>query len=74
MQRLYFYSATGQLLAEYDNPSAGSAPSRTTSYFSGQRVGQWTDRVGSKRADSGSAAQYYPYGEEITGTSNDTFK
>jgi RHS repeat-associated protein len=74
MLRLYFYSANGQLLAEYDSIAAGAAPSRTTAYFAGQRVGQWTDRVGSKRADSGSAAQYYPYGEEITGTANDTQK
>jgi RHS repeat-associated protein len=74
MQRLYFYSANGQLLAEYDSIAAGATPSRTTAYFAGQRVGQWTDRVGSKRADSGSASQYYPYGEEITGTANDTHK
>jgi RHS repeat-associated protein len=74
MQRLYFYSANGQLLAEYDSIAAGASPSRTTAYFAGQRVGQWTDRVGSKRADSGSASQYYPYGEEITGTANDTYK
>src|ERR1039457_4654394 len=74
MQRLYFYSAQGQLLAEYDNPATGNNPSRTTQYFAGQRLGQWTDRVGSKRADGGSSSQYYPYGEEITATSNDTFK
>jgi RHS repeat-associated protein len=74
MQRLYFYSANGQLLAEYDSIAASATPSRTTAYFAGQRVGQWTDRVGSKRADSGSAAQYYPYGEEMTGTANDTHK
>jgi RHS repeat-associated protein len=75
MQRLYFYSPQGQLLAEYDNPASGVSPSRTTQYFAGQRLGQWTDRVGSKRADSGSSSQYYPYGEEITnGTAKDTFK
>jgi RHS repeat-associated protein len=74
MQRLYFYSAQGQLLAEYDNPASGNGPSRTTQYFAGQRLGQWTDRVGSKRADSGSSSQYYPYGEEITSTNNDTYK
>jgi len=74
LQRLYFYDSSGKLLAEYDNPAWGSSPSRTTQYFAGQRVGQWTDRVGSKRADSGSSSQYYPYGEEITSTNNDTFK
>jgi RHS repeat-associated protein len=74
MQRVYFYDPSGRLLAEYDNLTLGGGPSRTTQYFAGQRVGQWTDRVGTKRADSGSSSQYYPYGEEITSTNNDTFR
>jgi RHS repeat-associated protein len=50
-------------------------------YFAGQRVGAWTDRVGSTRYSGGDAggrygsyAHYYPYGEEITSTNNDTYK
>jgi RHS repeat-associated protein len=82
-ERIYFYDPSGRLLAEYDmslnatysnTGSEMAAPSRATQYFAGQRVGQWTDRVGSKRADGGSSSQYYPYGEEITSTNNDTFK
>jgi RHS repeat-associated protein len=72
--RVYFYNSGGQLLAEYDAPAAGNAPTRIKNYFSGQTVGQWTDRVGSKRADSASTSHYYPYGEEITSTNNDTYK
>src|SRR5262249_39141403 len=64
-----------QLLAEYDVQSYGSGPSRTTQFFAGNRVGQWTDRIGSARKTStGVTSHYYPYGEEITGTANDAYK
>ena len=73
--RAYFYSMSGQLLAEYDTPAAGNTPTRIKNYFAGQIIGHWTDRTGSKRADVGSTSHYYPYGEEITnGTANDTYK
>jgi RHS repeat-associated protein len=82
--RLYLNDMSGRLLTYWDIPLSQSiaytaqytpiAPATSYTYFAGQRVGQWTDRVGSKRADSVTSAQYYPYGEEITGTGNDTFK
>jgi RHS repeat-associated protein len=77
--KIYFYSASGQLLSEftYTQNQDGTSSSPVTAsyqYFAGQRVGFRTDRTGSKRADSSSTGHYYPYGEEITGTSNDTYK
>ncbi len=88
--RIYFYDPAGREVAEYNfNPNATcnysgtyytctalGSPTATYTYFAGQRVGQWTDRVGSRRyTPVGSAASsYYPYGEEITGTANDTYK
>jgi RHS repeat-associated protein len=45
-------------------------------YLAGQMIGQWSDRTGSVRYTvSGSAySHYYPFGEEITSTPNDTYK
>jgi RHS repeat-associated protein len=52
-----------------------ASPVRTQRYFAGQRVGQWTDRRGDVRFAAGSGwKHYYPYGEEITSTTNDTYK
>jgi hypothetical protein len=85
-QRIYFYDPSGREVAEYtfnsndpncDCPALDpKTPAATYLYFAGQRVGQWTDRVGSKRADNGSHSSYYPYGEDVTGnpTNNDTYK
>src|SRR5580658_9997393 len=82
--RVFFYDTSGRLLTQWDitiNSSGDVASSPVSAsasyqYFAGQRVGQWTDRLGSTRyTSSGSAyAHYYPYGEEITSTSNDTYK
>jgi RHS repeat-associated protein len=85
-QRIYFYDPSGREVAEYtfnsNDPNCDcqdldpKTPTASYTYFAGQRVGQWTDRVGSKRADNGSHSSYYPYGEDVTGnpTNNDTFK
>jgi len=86
--QFYFYDIGGKLVQEYHfDPNTqcsvygnlvpcpqldGTPPVYT--YFAGQRVGQWTDRTGSKRRDASSTSHYYPYGEEITSTNNDTFK
>jgi RHS repeat-associated protein len=79
--KVYFYSMRGQLLGEYDFTPSGTTGiypvslSMPNVYFAGQRVNQWTDRTGSKRKDNTNTnSHYYPYGEEITGTANDTFK
>jgi RHS repeat-associated protein len=62
----------------YTNPTAVglNGPTRTKMYLAGHVVGQWSDRLGSTRyTPSGSTyAHYYPYGEEITSTNNDTYK
>jgi RHS repeat-associated protein len=49
---------------------------RPQQYFAGQRLGQWTDRRGDVRYTPAGASwkHYYPYGEEITSTTNDTYK
>jgi RHS repeat-associated protein len=83
-KRLYFYDLSGRLLAEYDTPANYStgdvwyglaSPVRMQRYFAGQRIGQWTDRRGDVRFATGSGwKHYYPYGEEITSTTNDTYK
>jgi RHS repeat-associated protein len=86
--QFYFYDTGGKLIQEYHfDPNVqcsvygnlvpcptldGTPPIYT--YFAGQRVGQWTDRTGSKRRDASSTSHYYPYGEEITSTNNDTYK
>ncbi len=90
--RIYFYDPAGREIAEYNfNPNATcnysgtyytctalGSPTATYTYFAGQRVGQWTDRVGSRRYTpvGSTASSYYPYGEDVTGnpTNNDTFK
>src|SRR5258708_27200570 len=71
--RLYFYGPSGQLLTEYTYQSAddcdfGSGPtfcswmsvSKRYTYFAGNRVGQWTDRIGSKRKEGSTQSDYYP--------------
>ncbi len=90
--RIYFYDPAGREVAEYNfNPNATcnysgtyytctalGSPTATYTYFAGQRVGQWTDRVGSRRYTpvGSTASSYYPYGEDVTGnpTNNDTYK
>jgi RHS repeat-associated protein len=82
---IYFYDMNGRMVATYNvapacrQTSCGgqwNGPSQTKLYLAGQVVGQWSDRVGSTRyTPAGSAyAHYYPYGEEITSTNNDTYK
>jgi RHS repeat-associated protein len=84
-QRIYFYDMGGHMIAEYDVPSVYytnptavtlNGPTRTKTYLAGRVVGQWSDKLGSTRyTPSGSTyAHYYPYGEEITSTANDTYK
>jgi RHS repeat-associated protein len=79
--KVYFYSMRGQSLGEYDFTPSGTTGIYPVSlslpnvYFAGQRVNQWTDRTGSKRKDNTNTnSHYYPYGEEITSTNNDTYK
>jgi RHS repeat-associated protein len=76
-QKVFFYDFGGRLLAEYTNPASGEGPSRIMEYFAGQRIGEYTDRSGSVRysaAGPGTWRHYYPYGEEVASTSNDTYK
>jgi len=95
--QIYFYDPSGRQVAQYNfDPNATcnesgtyvscptlNGPMATSTYFAGQRVGAWTDRVGSTRytnttnkplGSNGAYSHYYPYGEEITSTNNDTFK
>jgi hypothetical protein len=51
-----------------------ATPVRVQQYFAGQRLYQWTDRRGDVRYSDGGWKHYYPYGEEITSTTNDTYK
>ena len=75
--QFYFYDTGGKLIQEYHfDPNVqcsvygnlvpcptldGTPPVYT--YFAGQRVGQLTDRTGSKLRDASSTSHYYPYGE-----------
>jgi RHS repeat-associated protein len=69
----FFYDMSGRLLVTYPWMN-GYQPVRTA-YFAGQRVGQYSDRVGSVRnTNGGIGSHYYPFGEEITSTANDRYK
>jgi RHS repeat-associated protein len=74
----FFYDMSGRLLVTYPWMN-GYQPVRTA-YFAGQRVGQYTDRVGSVRYTAPivtppfTYSHYYPFGEEITSTANDRYK
>ncbi len=73
--RVYFYDLGGRLLAEY-NLAYSLGPIRTMQYFAGQRLGDYTDRIGNVRYSRSTNGwrHYYPFGEEITGTAGDTYK
>jgi len=81
----FFYDMGGRLLATYLGQSAvgseqsavGSKQSNPstpelTVYMAGQKLGQYTDRIGSVRyANTGGVvSHYYPYGELVAGASN----
>jgi RHS repeat-associated protein len=74
----FFYDMSGRLLVTYPWMN-GYQPVRTA-YFAGQRVGQYSDRVGSVRYTAPivtppfTYTHYYPFGEEITSTANDRYK
>ena len=55
---IYFYDLRGRQIKTYQLSTG--YPSNLMHTFAGQRLGQRTDRVGSKRADSGSTSHYYP--------------
>src|SRR5204862_3146 len=67
------YGTGGRQLVTYTT-WVNSNPQNAMHYFNGQRVGQWTDRIGSKRQEGGTTSHYYPYGEEVVPTSNDEYK
>jgi RHS repeat-associated protein len=53
-----FHDTSGRLLTTYPGPNQV--------YFAGQRLGQYTDRLGSVRYQTGSIfSSYFPYGEPI---------
>ncbi len=62
---IYFYDARGRQIQTYVLSSGAAA--NVLHSFAGQRIGQWTDRVGSKRSDGSTISHYYPYGEELPG-------
>jgi len=81
-----FYGAKGEKLGTYQyqgNPGCGDpvcygsfTPLTTSVWFTGRLIadsgnGIFQDRVGTNRF---SGARYYPYGDEITSTSNDRVK
>jgi len=68
----FFYDMSGRLLAQHNG---GWTPYKYV-YFAGQKLGQYTDRLGSVRyANSGGVvSHYYPYGELVAGTNNTGFK
>jgi RHS repeat-associated protein len=77
----YFHDMGGRLLATY--PWINGNQQVRKAYFAGQRVGQYTDRVGSTRYTAAVPfggdppfiyTHYYPFGEEITSTANDRYK
>jgi RHS repeat-associated protein len=74
----FFYDMSGRLLVTYPWMN-GYQPVRTA-YFAGQRVGQYSDRVGSTRYTAPivtppfTYSHYYPFGEEVTSTQNDRYK
>jgi RHS repeat-associated protein len=69
-----FWGAQGEKLGVYSNASGYAL--RTNVYFAGRmiwsdNVAAYQDRLGTNRA---SGARFYPYGDEITATSNDREK
>jgi len=74
--KIFFYDMGGRLLAEYSGAGAGTNPFRKIEYFAGQRLGEFTDRIGNVRFSTSTNGwrHYYPFGEEITGTASDTYK
>src|SRR5258708_25696610 len=67
----YSYDLQGRQTVIIDN--SNNSTLSWSLYFNGQRLGTWTDRTDSKRRDAGGvSSHYYPYGEEITSTGNDT--
>jgi YD repeat-containing protein len=77
----FFYDMGGRLLATY--PWSNGNQQVRRAYFAGQRVGQYSDRLGSVRYTAAVPfggdppfiyTHYYPFGEEITSTANDRYK
>jgi YD repeat-containing protein len=71
-----FYGARGERLGVYSMGASGFTPLRTDVTFAGQLILNannpvFNDRTGTNRA---SGARFYPYGDEITSTSNDREK
>jgi RHS repeat-associated protein len=81
---LYLYGPGGQLLHERSDSGSAAADYiyfggrllYTARYQSGTwtRTGMYVDRLGTVRAAGGVPRNYYPFGEEITSTSNNDYK
>ncbi|HWF12060.1 MAG TPA: RHS repeat-associated core domain-containing protein [Bryobacteraceae bacterium] len=71
-----FFGARGEKLGVYSLGSGGFTPLRSNVYFAGKLIldsnnAVFLDRLGTNRS---SGARFYPYGDEITPTSNDREK
>jgi RHS repeat-associated protein len=71
-----FYGGRGEKLGVYNLTSGTASALRTNVWFAGKLISEngstvFQDRVGTNRA---SGARFYPYGDEITSTSNNREK
>jgi RHS repeat-associated protein len=71
-----FYGGRGERLGVYNLTSGTASALRTNVWFAGKLISEngsavFQDRVGTNR---GSGSRFYPYGDEITSTSNDREK